>query len=533
MALASPVRALLSAHLQTAWNRGARELGESGRFAAAALAALLGLVLGVLIVGGGALLGVSLGPEIGQPSVALALGGILGVLSVVCGVLGGILGGSRTLAWEAAKAYPLRLRDLLAAELVASLATAFPILTAPLSAAILSGVGIAQPRTLPLLPVVWASAMVSQLCLQHLVGSLAAHVVKSIRTGLLVLGLVAVLGPLLAPKRPGRAARAVEAATGAAVSPGRDTSRVVRFAKLLPPCQAALGLGDAARGEWRPALGRQLPAAASAALLVLAAAWVLRRDAEPRARRGSPGGRERLWTFTSPARGVARLHWHSLVSSHPGRLGFLMPLLAVCLFRGAAPSVLGGSQPWSITSALVFLSLSSARLHLNQFGLDGPGVKALLLLPIGAEDLLRGKLRGMALYQGAQVLLLLLLSWPGGGLSPVHAPAGLCLAACVSLATAGLGHWTSAWLPRPLPRDSFRNASQASLVGWVGVAASVLAVAFFGGIYALCAWRTPAALVPVMLLALGLTLLAYRSLVLPAAARFLDRRREALVLALG
>jgi hypothetical protein len=160
-------------------------------------------------------------------------------------------------------------------------------------------------------------------------------------------------------------------------------------------------------------------------------------------------------------------------------------------------------------------------------------VKALLLLPLGAEDLLRGKLAGFAVYQAVQALLLLLLLSASVRRSPLHAAAGLCLAACVSVAMTGLGHWTSAWIPRPLPRDSFRNARQAPLVAWVGTAGSILALLLFGGLYALFAWRAPAALLPAMAAALGLTLFAYRRLVLPLAARYLDGRREVLVQALG
>lgn len=534
MAVASPVRALLVAHLQAAWNQAAKELGKSGRLALVAASCLFGLILGGLVLGGGALLGVSLGAELGQPSVALVLGGILAVIALLGGVTGGILGESRVLAWEATRVYPLRLRSLFAAELVAGLGDPFPMLTVPLSAALMLGVGLVQPRTLPLLPFVWVGAVVSQLCVQHLVGSLAARFVKRLRLGLALLGIACLLGPVLISTREKRAARASEDPAAAsveilrAIAPG-----AARAMELLPPSQAALGLGDAVNGRWGRAFGRQLYPAAFVTLLLLVAAWSMRRDADPRVLRVRQGSRERLWSCSSPAWGVARLHWHSLISSHPGRLGFLMPLLTVVLVKGAFSSVLAESRPWSISGALVYLALTATHLQLNQFGLDGPGVKALLLLPLSAEDLLRGKLRGIAFYQAAQVVLLLLLMAPGGRLSPLHTMAGLCLAACISVTMTGLGHWTSAWTPRPLPRDSFRNARQAPLVAWVGTAASVLAALLFGGIYALCAWRLPAALLPVMALTFGLSVLVYRRLVLPAAALYLDRRREVLVQALG
>ncbi len=532
MAVASPVRALLVAYLQAAWNQTARELGRSGRLAMVAVSCLFGLLLGVLVLGGGLLLGLSLGAELGQPSVARFLGGTLTFISLLGGVAGGILGGSRVLAWEATKVYPLRLRSLFAAELAAGLGDPFPLLTVPLSGALMLGIGLLQPRTLPFLPFVWAGTVTSQICIQHLVGSLAAHFVKRLRMGIVLLGFAAMLGPVLVSTYEKRADRA-GAAAARVETLNRIGAQAIRALELLPPSQAALGLGDAANGRWGRAFGRQLYPTAFVALLLLVAARTMKRDADPQALRVSPGGRERLWTFSTPAWGVARLHWHSLVSSHPGRLGFLMPLLTLILVKGVFSSFLPESRPWSISGGLVYLALTTTHLQLNQFGLDGPGVKALLLLPLRAEDLLLGKLRGIAVYQAVQVLLLLLLMSPGRRLSPLHTMAGLCLAACISVTMTGVGHWTSAWTPRPLPRDSFRNARQAPLVLWVGTAASVLAVLLFGGIYALCTWRAPALLLPVMALTLGLSGLAYRTLVLPATARNLDRRREVLVQALG
>jgi len=534
VAVASPVRALLAAHLQAAWNQAARELGKSGRLAMAAASGLLALVLGVLVLGGGTVLGLSLGAELRQPSVALVLGGTLVGIALLGGVVGGLLGGSRVLAWEAMKVYPLRLRSLFGAELLAGAGDPFPMLTIPLAGAVLLGVGLVQPRTFPLLPLVWAGTALSQLCIQHLVGSLAARFVKRLRAGLLLLGFVGLLGPVLVSTQAGPADRSGNSVAGARTASARRIgARVARAAVFLPPLQAALGLGDAVNGRWGRAVARQLYPAACVGLLLVVAARTLRRDADPRALRAPSRGRERLWTFSSPAGGVARLHWESLISSHPGRLGFLMPLLAFVLVKGALSSFLGESRPWSIAGALAYLALTTAHLQLNQFGLDGPGVKALFLLPLRAEDLLRGKLAGFAVYQAVQALLLLLLLSASVRRSPLHAAAGLLLAACVSVAMTGLGHWTSAWIPRPLPRDSFRNARQAPLVGWVGTAGSILAVVLFGGLYALCAWRAPAALLPAMAAALGLTLFAYGKLVLPLAAKYLDGRREVLVQALG
>jgi ABC-type Na+ efflux pump permease subunit len=177
--------------------------------------------------------------------------------------------------------------------------------------------------------------------------------------------------------------------------------------------------------------------------------------------------------------------------------------------------------------------MSGLQIQLNQFGLDGAGVKALLLAPLGAREILVGKALGLLVFQGLQAALLLILLGSFGDLSIVQALAGLCMAGSLFLVQVGLGHWTSAWMPRTMPRSSLKNSNQAQPVIWLGMAALLVGFLVFGGTYLLMAWLTPRLLLPVMALLLGLVFLTYKHFILPATARYLDSRREALVQALG
>jgi hypothetical protein len=240
---------------------------------------------------------------------------------------------------------------------------------------------------------------------------------------------------------------------------------------------------------------------------------------------------ERLWSFATPAGGVARLTWGSLLNSHLGRFGFLIPLMFIVIIKGPA-SVFGGGGLWALPSAFAYLALTSGQLQFNQFGLDGHGVKALLLLPIPGRDLLKGKALGLALYQGLQAALLALLMAFVLRPRALELAAGFCLAGCFFLVQTLIGHWTSVWMARPLPRDSLKNNGMPLVMIAISLGTTVANSAIFGGAWFLCAAFAPALLLPVMALLLALCAAAYAAL-LPAAARYLDANRERLMAALA
>jgi hypothetical protein len=307
----------------------------------------------------------------------------------------------------------------------------------------------------------------------------------------------------------------------------------VKALDLLPSTQSIRGMGEALTGHGGQALGRQAYPIAVLALLLLAAASTLKRDSDPETLHPvAKGSKEKLWSFSSPVQGVARLQWHAIISSHLGKFQILIPLMVLVLLKGPF-AMARGATAWSVPAAFAYLSLAGVQIQLNQFGLDGPGVKALMLLPLRSRDLLVGKALGLLAYLGLQVLLLLILLGIAGNLGPIQALAGLCLSGCLFLVQVGLGHWTSAWMPRAMPRDSLKNTNQAQPVIWLGMATTTAGTILFGGIYMLVAWLAPLLLLPVMALLLGLMFLIYKRAILPATARYLDARREVLVQALG
>jgi hypothetical protein len=265
----------------------------------------------------------------------------------------------------------------------------------------------------------------------------------------------------------------------------------------------------------------------------VAAAATLKQDSNPQVS-GSvkKGSAEKLWSFSTPMLGVARLQWRAITSSHLGKFQLLIPLMVLVLIKGPFASMKGATV-WTLPMAFAYLSMSGIQIQLNQFGLDGPGIKALLLLPIRSRDLLVGKTLGLLGFLGIQVALLLILMSLTGKLGPLQALAGVCFSGCLFLLQVSLGHWTSAWLPRPMPRDSLKNNNMAQPVIWLGMAGMLVGMLLFGGIFLLTNWLVPALLLPVMALLLGMLFLIYKHQVLPAAARYLDGRKEVLVQSLG
>lgn len=530
----SPFRALLAAHGQTTWNRSVREMGRQGAWVLALVVVVLsGLGALGLLLGGGAL-GWLLGGRLERPVVTTILGALLAFFSFGGGLMGGLLGGTRELAWESYRGFPLRLRTLYLAELTAGLADLLPLTMTLALAGLLLGLGLAAPGTLPLVPLLLLETLLMLLALQLLMGGLASALVKRLRTVLVGLAVLAWLGStLMSPALPRRSeSRTTGSPRGAQVQQvqalGRGAARVL---EALPTHAAARSLVKAQQGQWGAALALHLYPLSLLALVMGLGARVMAREANGTAAAPATRGPGRLWSFRHPAEGIGRLHFQTLMRSHLGRFAFLMPLMTVVLLKG--PFAQFKAQPlWTVPIAFAYLSLVGNNFVFNQFGLDRHGVKGLLLLPVAAEDLLKGKLLGMAAHQGLQALALagLLLAVDHAGPGPLLG--GLLLMGCIFLAQAAVGQWTSTWAPRPMAMDSLKNNNLPFALGLLSVATSGFWASLFGGAYALLAWISPLALVPGMAVLFGLVLTAHL-LLLPAAAAALDRRREKLVEALG
>ncbi|HJV89656.1 MAG TPA: hypothetical protein VJ623_05065 [Holophagaceae bacterium] len=528
----SPVRALLTAYFQASLARSTKELSRQGVWALVLLVGVLGLFVALPAAFGLFMAGFSLGPRLGGPDrdmAILVLGGVLGLVVGVGGILGGLLGGAKKLSWEQYRAFPLHPLRLMVAELVAGLGD---VLVAGLALGLgmlTLGLALAHPALLPLLLIVLLEHLLLILALQLLLGSLAQRVAKRLRV--VVWGLLAVVwvGSMvlgqLAPRKGHPANPMLEQAVRAVAD------HALGFLRALPTTWAVEGLDAAVQGHLGKALLLQLYPLGLGLLCAFWASRLLEREQEALAPVQDSGPGEKLWSFRSPAEGLGRLQFRTLMSSHHGKFGFLMPVMTVVIIRGPMAQF-GGQAHWALPGAFAYLALFGNQFQFNQFGMDGHGVKGLFLLPIGAEQLLEGKLRGFALYQGLQALLLVALLVPLFKPAPLELLAALAMAVCFFLTQSAVGSFTSSWMPRRIDRASLKNNQMPMMLVLTAMGVSLLCTAVFGGAFGLLRWLAPAFLLPGMLLLAGLAWLGHRAVRREAAA-YLDRRREVIVEAVG
>ena len=526
-----PTRALLVAHFQASLAQGTREFSKQGVWALVLLVAVLGGLVAVPVLLGLLAAGFFLGPRLSGPdaeTAALVLGALLAVIVGVGGILGGLLGGAKKLTWERYRAFPLGRFRLLGAELVAGLGD---LLTAGLALGLLAfslGLALGRPALLPLLPLLFLEHLVLLMVLQLFLGSLALRLAKRLRLAVgLLLGVVWV-GSVFVGQAAPRHHQPLNPDLAATLE--RVADRGLAVLQALPTTVAVKGLGAGLEGRWGEALVRQLPLLGLLLLVALGAIRLLEREQEALAPVAGRG-RERLWSFATPPGGLARLQLRTLLSSHHGKFGFLMPVMTIVLLKGPGAMVRGQAL-WALPGAFAYLALFGNQFQFNQFGLDGHGVKGLFLLPLGPRELLDGKLWGYAAYQGLQALLLVALLVPLFRPRPVELLAAFALAACFFLVQSAIGSYTSSWLPRRIDRHSLKNNQMPLPLVFLGLAVSLACVALFGGAWALLQWLAPAFLLPGML-ALAALCYAVHRLLMPGAAAYLDRRRETIVDAMG
>jgi hypothetical protein len=523
-----PLYAVLAAHAHATRNRATRELGRSGVWVLMLGLAMIGttflapLWLAMLAVGFG------FGRELPGPHAEPLLGALLFGLSYFGGATSGTISGAKQLTWEAYRTYPVRLRTIFLAELAASTIDLMPVVLGVATLALCAGIGLANPRLVPLLPVVALEGVAGVVVVQLLVGALAERIVRRIRVVLNALALVMAVGLVLATMLPSHA-QSTDPMTAALALVTRAEGPLERAAVVLPTTWIARSLGALAEGRVLAALGCHLVPLAALALAGFAAAHMLQREAAGDVATDLPP--ERLWSFRTPLAGVARLQFATILDSRVGRFGLVFPLVVVVLVRGPL-TVLVGRAPWAVPAAFIYVALLGTQFQLNQFGLDAHGTKALLLLPIDEADLFRGKARGIVLYQSLQALSL------GVFLTAVQRPSFVELASGVLVFYAmvatenAVGRATSVLVPRMLPRK--RMQSNATPLGLVLVALFMSLV--FGGTlgvsFALLASRAPAYR-PLVAAGLLVIALAAQRLLLPHASRLLRRRKETLLAALG
>jgi hypothetical protein len=524
-----PLSALLVAHLQTGKNRALRGLGRYGAVAlgfVVLLPVLVGGAMGVLC----AIIGGRLGRHIDVPEAPDYLGGLVTMVTLAFGFMGGILGGTRQLTWETYKSYPVPFRTLFFAELGASVFDVLVLVYLALNACMAVAFSMERPDLAPWLLLLVGQAALWVLFMQQIIGALAVAAVKRLRVAFFAI----LLSTWIGLSYVGRAASEFDAniRSDRVDELRRWWDLVLPWFESFPLVRAAHALRLASGGEWVAAGQHEVPLLCFTTALGLLTYLLLRREAGLGSilAGGAWGVPSARWRTAGAVGMIARLHAHHLLTSLQGRFGLVIPIVIVVLIKGPLAGATAGTA-WVLPGAVTYLAVSAGQLQFNQFGLDGQGVKTLLLLPVTMREILLGKALAMAAYSVTQyAILFALLTWTmhpsvgqlvGGGL----------LAGCLLVTHVAEGHWVSAVLPRALPfhRIQAGGLQVAHLFPLILGAANATA---FGGAYGALYAFAPRALVPAMALAFAGVLTLYGA-ALPRAARFVTGRREKLVEVLG
>ncbi|MEO6417972.1 MAG: hypothetical protein ABIP39_01095 [Polyangiaceae bacterium] len=490
----------------------------------------LALVLPFLLAMG--TIGFYVGGRIPRPVPMAILTVLLGLFSFVGGVVSGVLGGAKQLTWETYKTYPVRHRTIFGAELIAGLGDPIALSIVLTIFVTLAGVAVAQPRTIPVLLVMFVEATVGVMVMNLLIASLAAALVRRLRVALgalaLAMWMAAAIGAMFPKVTRGGGQSPVT--MDEVIAAGKVIEKISRY---LPTAGVVRSLADAIEGSWLYAALHHLPMLGTLLVLSVIVARLLAREADSSHDEGE--GSSKLWSFENPVMGVARLQWATLLDSQLGRFGLVVPLITVVIIRGPFAQIAGLSAAqgiFAVPGAFVYLSLVTNRFQLNQFGLDGHGVKSLLLLPIAPRDLLVGKALGLGVYQGVQGVLLCIC------LALIQHPtnteliAGVLMGGCLFFTQNAVGWRTSVAMPKRLPRRGIRSQSAPVMVALLALALSLACGTVFGGTFMLCGWFAPSMLIPIMAV-LFLVSIAVHRRQLPLAASFLQARRETIVQSVG
>jgi hypothetical protein len=263
-------------------------------------------------------------------------------------------------------------------------------------------------------------------------------------------------------------------------------------------------------------------------LLLFLGSWVMGREQSARAQEVSEQERN-LWTFSTPARGVARMHLAILFRTPVGRYSLVAPLFALILIPGLVHYLFGVQR--AALAVFIYAALGTVQFHFNSLGFDGPSVGELFRLPLSSRALLWGKHQAnmaLALVEGAVLALFLRV----GRDEPLSSClTGLGLFITINLLLGALGRFVSIQWPRALPKKGMRGVAAPLPVVLVNLFGTAVIGGGMGGLHYLFqhvfgGWAVLAA-AATLLASAGMSLLT-----LPYAARFLDERRESVLLAM-
>lgn len=520
---------MLAAHALATKNRAVRELGRSGVWVVAIAVMLLSFTFLLPLWATMAGLGVVFGQLMPNKGAEAILGTILFAVTFFGGAMSGAMGGAKQLAWESYRTYPVRTRSVFIAELLASMLDIVPIVLGISALMLLGGLAIAV-RTSPwLFPVALFEALIALLVIQLLVGTLAERLVRRLRVGLSAIALAVWVGTALTASIPKGQKIEGDGVLERAVSALHIVATLGNVARALPSSKIVKSLYLVAHDQAVTALELHLYPVLVLCVLVVVASRMVAREMSGTA--ADEQGSARLWTFRTPAWGIARLTFLTVMQSRVGRFGLVVPILVIVLVRGPLAAI-AGQTPWTVPGSYAYLSLVANQFQLNQFGLDGHGVKALLLLPISERDVLAGKARGLLAYQTLAALLLTVLFAAVSRPSVAELASGLMLFYAIVFMQNAVGRRTSVTMPRMTPRKDVRaNATPIALV-LVGLLVSIVGGSMMSGLYVVLA-KYAAPWLPVGMAALTLTSVALHRLTRDGAERLFRTRREKLLEVLG
>ena len=469
----SPLRALLAAQAQSTWNRLQREGGEAS-VVAAGLVALVAAAAMAPPVGACFVAGRSYGRGLAAGESLAAGLTAFQALILSLAVLSGLLEHRLTFSISGFRLYPIPRLPLLGAELVAGLLNLLTLLGSLCCLALAVGLSLGAPGAAPVFLLIGLQALLWIALVQHVI-AIAKRVLAGSRLAVAA-AIVAViaLSLHLAPET-GQGLR--ETVRGVARS-------LTAALQVLPFSQAYRGVEDLLRG--RPAAGwlRQLVLLAASALFfaLVAAVHFGSAGLASGARSRKP---ERLWSCRSPVTALARVFQGLVLGSREGQIALFLPLVvSVCLavsigaMRELRARVATEPVPWPLSLVelsaglplvgifLAFLPTMD-ELWVNQFGLDGPAIRTLLLLPVRPEQILLGRTLGMLRIQALKATLgigpLLYLCRP----ALAEVAWGLAASGTVFLVIAACGHLVSARLPRRVQEGAFLGSSATPLTAFL------------------------------------------------------------------
>jgi hypothetical protein len=447
------VRALIGAHLRSSINATTRDAGKwlAGLAAVVMTLAVSTMMLFVALLLG--TLGFAAAPETVTRHTSAAVW-FFTLMPFVIAVLSLMGGDARTLDWEKLKPYPVPRGPLFVAEVLASTTNPFALGGLASLASFAVGLGVHEPTLAPRLPLVFVTAALFTVSLRSLVATAALWLVNHLQV-LLLLFLMGL---------PFFALSVIDLEHPEALDGGwAETLRQVGWQVLPAGWQLS---GTHAVESWAVLV-------VPVALFALAYRLAFREALPTRVRAVKP---ERLWSFRSPVVGLARVAVRSIWATDLGRFTALAPVAWVlpALLARQKLSQLSGlpaiDPAWLWLGAWLMGPTMLTNLLHNQFGADRGAVKALMLLPVGERELLRGKALGLFAIAAANGLLLAPLAWyfvrPGWA----FALAGPLTGFTLFVINVAAGQFTSVLWPRPMPRKSLRPPSGNLLVGLVSSA---------------------------------------------------------------